>query len=311
MASEIVVLPVDAPAGTAGQRIDRQPLTREDANPFWSPDSDRLAYVRGTTIVIHTVAGHGADVLLRAPRSTVYAGGVAWSPDGRRLAVALAQPALQTTPRTLLVAVGSPSSTQWSRVTVRFPAGALGLRMGNIPISTPGMDPVWTPDGQGFLFSTVLIGEGPPNITGIWEVGSGGGVAHLVIGTAWGVRHSPLPAGNPLSQATHFLLSPDHRLLATDPQRGLWAAMPDGHGGRFLSGPAPRSCVLAQYTWLPDGSGLAYVQVCAVGQDALVRATLFSVRLDGSPPRQLYRATAADQQVIDLGPAYRCVLCGY
>jgi hypothetical protein len=207
---------------------------------------------------------------------------------------------------------------------VRFPPGALGLRTGNIPWSTPGDDPVWTPDGRGFLFSTTIVGEGPPSITGIWRVGAGGGLARMTIGTAAGVRRPPLPAGSPLAQATRFLLSPDRTLLATDPRQRLWVGKPDGRAGRFLPVHMPRYCVLAQYTWLSDGSGLAYVQLCPpapnasapisksqAGQHVNVQSTLFSVRLDGSPPRQLYRAISADQEVIDLAPATQCVLCGY
>ena len=137
-------------------------------------------------------------------------------------------------------------------------------------------------------------------------------MAHLAIGTASGVRRGPLAMSGPFAQATRFLLSPDRALLATDPPHGLWVATADGGHGRFLPVSVPRFCVLAQFAWLRDNSGLTYVQICPSGEGAAIaRMTLFSVRLDGSAPRQLYAATSANQQAIDLGPAYRCVACGY
>jgi hypothetical protein len=253
-----------------------------------------------------------AAILLPSPRGTSYAGDLAWSPDGHQIAVPLFQPAAASVQGMLLVALGSMPGGQWRRLVVRFPAGAVGVRAGTLPVSVPGSNLEWTPDGRGLLFSTVFAGEGPPNMSGIWRVGLAGGVAHLAIGTTAGVQHSPLPAGNPLQQATQFQLSPDRSRLATDPVPGLWVALANGHAGRFLPVRVAPRCVLAQYTWLPNGSGLAYVQVCPMtGPQARVRATLFSVGLDGSPPRQLYQATSPDQQAIDLAPSYRCVLCGY
>jgi hypothetical protein len=85
---------------------------------------------------------------------------------------------------------------------------------------------------------------------------------------------------------------------------------PDGRAGRTLPGRVPRLCVLSQYEWLSDGSGLAYVRICPDGQNGDHQATLFSVLLSRSAPRQLYRALSIDQQVVDLAPVFRCVACG-
>ncbi len=307
-AGALYVQPVNVPTGTAGQRIESSTLAGDAVRMSWSPDSSRLAYFRGPTLGIRAVRGEGPDTILQAPHGAGYAGAVAWSPDSRHIAVPLV---VRPAPTALEVVVGTPRSARWQRISITFPSGALGVPGSNSPISTPNDDLVWTPDGSGFLFSTVLVGEGFFNITGIWRVGAGGGIAHLVIGRRLGLPHAPLPANSPLSQATHFLLSPNGMLLATDPQRGLWVAKPDGHAGRFLPVRASHPCVLAQYAWLPDSSGLAYVRDCQAHSGSVMQAmTLFSMGLDGSPPRQLYSATSTDPQVIDLGPAYRCLYCG-
>ena len=307
---EVYMLPLGTPAGVSARPLDGTPTTQLDARLSWSPDSAHLAYFRGTALVLDSVRGRGTEAVL-PPHGTTYAGDLAWSPDGIHMAVPLARRGMLGVPQTLLVAVGMPGSARWQQIAIRFPAGALGLRNGNIPVSAPGNDPVWTPDGRGFLLSTQSVGEGPPDITGIWHVGSGGGLAHLAIGTASGVRRGLPEIGVPFAQASRFLLSPDRTLLATDPPRGLWVASAGGSHGRFLPVSVPRLCVLAQFAWLRDNSGLAYVQTCRSGGGAVtVRMTLFSVRLDGSRPRQLYAATSADQLAVDLGPAYRCVLCG-
>ena len=308
---EVYMLPLGTPAGVSARPLDGTPTTQLDARLSWSPDSAHLAYFRGTALVLDSVRGRGTEAVL-PPHGTTYAGDLAWSPDGIHMAVPLARRGMLGVPQTLLVAVGMPGSARWQQIAIRFPAGALGLRTGNIPVSAPGNDPIWTPDGRGFLLSTQSVGEGPPDITGIWHVGSGGGLAHLAIGTASGVRRGTPAVGDQFAQATRFLPSPDRTLLATDPPRGMWVASADGSHGRVLPVTVPRLCVLAQFAWLRDNSGLAYVQTCGLlgGGAFMARMTLFSVRLDGSRPRQLYAATSADQQAVDLGPAYRCVACG-
>jgi hypothetical protein len=307
----VYVRQVEGPTGAPAQPLDHTPITRDEADLSWSPDSSRLAYFHESMLVIHPIQGHGADTLLHAPPGDIYAGDVAWSPDSHRIAVPLSSPSQQTFPRTLSALVGTPAGTRRQRITIRLPSGALGSRAGNFPVSVPSHDLIWTADGHGFLFSTALAGEGPPDITGLWQVGSGGGTARPVIGTTDKTRTGKLPADSGLAQATHFLIAPNRTRLAADPSDTLWVATPTGHGGKFLPVRVSRLCVLAQFVWLSDGSGLAYVQVCPIDQDGLAEVMLFSVRLDGSPPRQLYRVASTNQQVVELGPSYRCVLCGY
>jgi hypothetical protein len=86
-----------------------------------------------------------------------------------------------------------------------------------------------------------------PQLSGIWTVAPQGGLAHLLVGTAAGVREAKMPANSPLLGATHWRLSPDGRRIATDPDRGLWVASSNGTHGTFLPAAMPRGCDMAQY----------------------------------------------------------------
>ena len=210
---EVYVLPLDAAIGATARPLDGTHTAQREARllPRHRPGAREYPCPRDR------------DDPAAAAWHQLH-GGCAWSPDAGHLAVSLARPGMQAVPQTLLVAVGVPGSAHWQQITIRSSAGALGLRNGNIPVPAPSNDPVWTPDGRGFLLSTQLVGEGPPSITGIWRVGTRGGLAHLAIGTASGVRRGIPEMGGPFAQATRFLLSPDRTLLATDPPRGLWVS---------------------------------------------------------------------------------------
>jgi hypothetical protein len=317
----IYVVPVNSPTGMSGQQVGGSAGKWYDARYSWSPDGSLLAYRRGASFVLHALDGRRADTILPPPHGTGYAGDLVWSSDGRQIAAPLTQLALRVIPQSLLVAVATPPSIRWHVVTLRLPTWALGMRMAGVPWATPSDELAWTPNGRGFLFSTLAIHEGPPDVSGIWQVSASGGLAHLAIGTAAGLRDPRLRRTGPLAGATHFQLSPNGTLLATDPLQRLWVGRPDGQAGRLLPARVPRLCVLAQYIWLRDSSGLAYVQLCSPdgqssrgqtpAQELAAQATLFSVRLDSATPRQLYRASSADQQAIDLTASYQCVLCGY
>jgi hypothetical protein len=67
-------------------------------------------------------------------------------------------------------------------------------------------------------------------------------------------------------------------------------------------------CVLAEASWLPNSSGLAYVTECAVAGNQLYRLSLYSVNLRARP-RLLLRLISAEPDALDLSPGLRCVSC--
>jgi hypothetical protein len=133
-----------------------------------------------------------------------------------------------------------------------------------------------------------------------------------VTGTPDTVRHGVLPTGSPLDGVSHWTYSPDRTMLATDPQAGLWVATAVGTRGRVLPVTIPRGCVMAQYAWLNDGTGLAYLRICAVAGSTAgeTQSTLFLAQFAGASSRTLLQKMSIDPAVIDIGEAYRCVLCG-
>ena len=258
---------------------------------------------RGVTCTSVLHSSHGARWDSSAPS-------IAWSPDGRRIAVALPYTGTYY-PRVMRVAIGNVMNGRVTTSTIRFPRGALGRAIP--PGSYPSGDGLtWRPDGHSLVFATLGEGTGPPNVTGIWQVADSGGSAHLLIGTPAGVRENGYRSGSPLQQPTHFMVSPNGAYLAMDPDNRLWVAHADGTQGRFYDLHLTRNCVLAQSTWLADSSGLAYVLVCAApsSSSVLVRSCLYSIMVHGATPYLLYALTDPDQGKVDLAPAYRCVACG-
>jgi len=177
------------------------------------------------------------------------------------------------------------------------------VKGGSYPI---GDGLTFTADGHDLLFATARVGAGY-EITGIFRVSDRGGRAHMILGTGNGVHGQP-PFGPGLGEATQFQMSPNGKYMATDPKNNLWIS---GDVVRPISIPIPRarSCVLSQWTWLSDSSGLAYVTACTVSPRGFM-LTLASVSRSGGAPHVLYTATAANQSAIDLAPSYRCIACG-
>jgi len=285
----------------------------------WSPDGQHLAYYEGADIVVDDYQGKHRAVVLHTGRPFRAAGAdlsssgaIAWSPDSRRVAVGLPPTNAGPPPADeLRVAIASIDGGKTSVVTVRFPSGALAAS------SPSGQGLAWTPDGHHFLVETLANGSGPL-LTGIWRVSSSGGIATLLAGSATGVRQGK-NTGAPFAGATHVVLSPDGAHLATDTAGGLWIANADGSHGHRLDLGVARGCVLAQFAWQGDSAGLAYVTLCmsqtsttSTNKIAPItyHAALSTVSASGGSSRTLLRADGRTQTVLDLAPAYGCLVCG-
>jgi dipeptidyl aminopeptidase/acylaminoacyl peptidase len=85
---DVWIVAVDSPRA---RRLTAAPVA-DLATPFWSPDGRRLAFYEGTAVVICVVATDRCTSVLRSSQGARWdsrAPGIAWSPDGRRIAVAL------------------------------------------------------------------------------------------------------------------------------------------------------------------------------------------------------------------------------
>jgi dipeptidyl aminopeptidase/acylaminoacyl peptidase len=281
----------------------------------WSPDGRALAYAAGRRVVIWRGSGTGERTVFPIPSGLAVGPALTWSPGGHQIAVPLAPVSPQQAPRTLTVLIaGIQPHSSWSWMShVRFPPRLLGSRTTAAGSHPDASQIGWTAGGQSLLIATTDNGAGN-SLTGVWEVSTGGGMAHLVIGDRgdFDIPPRPDPA---LSSTTHFLLSPDRRHIATDPDRRFWVAAADGKGGRFVAPHNAVGCAIAQYAWLAGSTGLAYISLCQVQGTVGVRSTLAILPLATGRSRPAItqtspEANAIGQSVLSLAPAFRCIACG-
>ena len=272
----------------------------------WSPDSRLLAYTLGGVVTIWSVRGRVSTDVARPGKRYVSPPAVAWSPGSHRIAFPLASLPDKGPPRTLTIGIAGISGQPFRTIRVTFPARLMTASRQAASSHPDSGQIAWTADGSHLLVATDFNGEGY-GITGIWSVADKGGVANLIVGN---------PAGRPfmdppVTNATHFLVSPSWKYLATDPEPHFWVAGVDGEQGRLLAMRQPVGCRISQYGWLADSRGLAYVSVCPVLGSANLRFSLYILRLlDG---HRLLATSAAGPRLdeISLGPDWRCVECGF
>jgi Tol biopolymer transport system component len=127
------------------------------ADPSWSPDGTRIAFVGQTSgwSVLHVMRVNSADAQPLTSRLDAHTAEPTWSPDGTRIAFALRG---RTGP--------------WGLASIRPD----GTRLE--PLATPVSDedaPAWSPDGSRIAFMRPYRGQ-----DGIWTMPATGGKARLV-----------------------------------------------------------------------------------------------------------------------------------
>jgi Tol biopolymer transport system component len=98
--------------------------------PLWSPDGRQIAYIADDLLYVTTVDGSGSRRLLGD--SVLHAWSISWSPDGSRIAVAMAR-----------------AGAEWARVYVVKPDGSDVRAL----VDGVGSQISWSPDSRRFLFS--------------------------------------------------------------------------------------------------------------------------------------------------------------
>jgi TolB protein len=228
-----------------------------DLFPAWSPDGNRLAFVRipqldgtspregwneaGIYLMDFREAEHPSEELLaRALDAGV--GAPSWSPDGR------------------VVAILSPAPFEWgvnadgsaltlmdaeTRATITVPL--------TVTVEMLGRGPSWSPSGTALAFSGVELGpDGDPQGMWAWVYDLGGRTLKRLIRVTTPVAWSP---------AEDFI-------ACHDPESGASVSLvsPSGSVARTL-GDVPQVHDLA---WAPDGQLLAFSRESAGGPNEIV-----------------------------------------
>ncbi|MFQ5689248.1 MAG: prolyl oligopeptidase family serine peptidase [Gemmatimonadota bacterium] len=255
-----------------------RPLTTGDADyssPRWSPDGSQILYVgkdeNGKLQLFRRWMDTGQTAMLthldRSP------GGIAWSPDGRRIALTLFVP---ETPKPFAHMPAKPKGAEWAgaprvmrRLNYRFdgagylppgythvfilPAeGGTPRQLTRGPFNERGT-PSWTPDGRHLILSANRHEdwEYDSNDTEVYEISVEDGSIRALTR-----RHGP---------DNGAIVSPDGSMIAytgfDDRYQGyqvtrLYVMSRDGGGSRALTSSLDRS--VARVRWAADGKGLFF-----------------------------------------------------
>jgi Tol biopolymer transport system component len=241
----------------------RRVLDDVDGGISFDPDGKRFAFVRGipktreTALIIANVDGTNLKTLAtrRAPGRYNVAS-VAWSPDGRSIAVsALREDALLA--EVVLVDAASGAET--------------------IVGSRPWRDVThvaWLPDGKSLLINAQdSSGE---STSQIWVLSVPAGEVHRVT--------------NDLSSYSGLSVTPDGKLFASvrnELRARIWIVDPDGKAPKPITIGATADDGVQGLSWTPDGR-LVFVSAAAGNAD------IWSMALDGSSRVQLTSDGAHD-----------------
>ena len=263
-----------------------------NAQPAWSPDGTRIAFLHGNWYVwsarLYTMAADGSGVRSLAPDIEALWEPAAWSPDGKRLA--FRSPYGETAS---LYVVDSDGSN-----LTRAATGLLDDSTGG------GMQrPVWSPNGRYVAF----VGSDNPNreFLNVLDVASGA-VEAIARGRFGRLVWSP--GGGEIIYVSYSTSAGNERIS----ESGLFAVAVEGERSvrTVVESPSPdleRALTRdPELAWSSDGARLAVLTTREPAREARGSPyiMLFTVAADGSDLRVLVRV-GADGELMAAGEAAR------
>jgi Tol biopolymer transport system component len=240
-------------------------------SPSWSPDGDRLAFMRLTSGYYEIMIADVDDGSATPLPGGFNAQWPAWSPDGGRIAFSRN--------------TGTPNQPVWD-IFVIPSGGGTAVRLTNSSLDdgvfrvSYDAHPAWSPDGRRIAFVNARSGN-----------------AKLFVMNADGTSPVQLTTGPGSDRDPTW--SPDGQRIAftgyRDNDVDIYSVKVDGSELRRLTNDPGAEYLPA---WSPDGEFIAYTKVAELEQ-------VYVMRADGSESRRVTPAHDVQSRVMDLNPAWR------
>jgi Tol biopolymer transport system component len=243
--------------GTRGGAVRAIGLPRESVRYVWSRDGARVAFATQDSVYAFDAGGGTPELVGVVPVNPMHGGthSLAWSPDGRHIALVSGNPDWRTSVNVL------PAS-----IWVLDADGGDPVRVTDD--STMNVSPQWLPDGRHLLFISDRAGQREVYVV---EVGPSG------------PRGDPRKVAGPVD-AHSISISWDGRRLAYarfNPTQNIVAVPIPAAGAVSLADAVPVTTgtqVVEHLSVSPDGEWIVFASNRGDGQD------LYKLRLDGGSP---------------------------